>query len=370
MLQRDAGATLHYQIRQWLEDQIRTGQMQEEQPLPTEEKLSQYFEVSRGTVRRAITDMVRQGVLYRVRGKGTFIRDAGVRLNHIGVYWRGVVAEHLGHHWYYGELMRGFHEGLSQAKCSYTIGQLSEAELRRAIGSGEFGGVIVVSPYVSEVELTDLVARSPIPSIVIAAELSRKDVNYVATDNAAGIEQAVYYLLGLKHRSIAFVGAAPNTFDTQQRRLGFERIVAREGLDRTQVNMLDGTRSTRDAVTALFDEWRSGGHWPTAVITGGLAVTVPFLEEARRLDVRIPDDISLISFDDMMGATFMAPALTAIRQPLYEVGLAAAEFIAGRVKGQIPWDERLHQLIPPELRVRGSCKAISEGERLDRERVR
>ncbi|TDD44562.1 LacI family transcriptional regulator [Nonomuraea terrae] len=168
------------------------------------------------------------------------------------------------------------------------------------------------------------------------------DVPSVVADDRAGIRTAVRYLRGLGHRRIAFLGGPGH-----DRRAAAFREAVGEPVDEELV--VFGTGSRDSAYAAASGLFQSSPDL-SAVLAGGNVLGEAAVLAARELDLRVPQDVSLIMYDDVPWAELCSPPLTVIAQPGRDMGYRAAELVL-RSGGRRPRGV----VLPTELIVRGSC---------------
>ncbi|MFJ3802522.1 LacI family DNA-binding transcriptional regulator [Streptomyces sp. NPDC090088] len=172
--------------------------------------------------------------------------------------------------------------------------------------------------------IVDALRRARLPLVLIDPE-SRPDASVasVGSTNFTGGYEATEHLLGLGHRRIAYLGGRQNLACVQARLHGFRSAMDAAGnpvsdeLIRfgTSFDMAEGIKHGGD----LLDTEPA----PTAVFAASDTLAVGVIEAARRRGVRVPDDLSVVGFDDTLLAHQMVPPLTTVRQPIPEMGALA-----------------------------------------------
>lgn len=171
-------------------------------------------------------------------------------------------------------------------------------------------------------------------------------------DNRQAAQAAVDHLLGLGHRRVAMIVHAPLVYDAAQARLaGYEGALraARLGPDDRLVRVADfseesGRLAMRDLLT--------GQTRPSAVFAGNDAIAWGAMRAIGEAGLRIPEDISLVGFDDDFPSRFLQPALTTVTVPATSLGERAARMLIDLVEGREP--AQRHVLVPVALTVRES----------------
>ncbi|MBF0815220.1 LacI family transcriptional regulator [Microbacterium paludicola] len=221
-------------------------------------------------------------------------------------------------------------------------------------------GVVVVAPLDEVAHLMDDVA-SAVPVVVVAARPDipeQSPIRYVAVDQVGGAMLATEHLLGLGHERIVHVAGPDGWYDAAQRAEGHRRLLAEQGLEPRLV-AAGGWSARRgyDAGMRLAAELRTAGG-PTAVFAANDYLAMGLLRAFWERGVRVPEDVSLVGFDDIDGSGFLVPALTTVRQPFAAVGEAAIHALLDHWSADPSQDAGgLVALIAPELVVRDSTAA-------------
>jgi DNA-binding LacI/PurR family transcriptional regulator len=159
----------------------------------------------------------------------------------------------------------------------------------------------------------------------------------VVIDDVDGGLMATRYLLELGHRRVAFIGdKPPDGFrhqSTGDRTLGYQRALAEYDLPVRPEYLREGTHS-RHVARSIAEELLRVPERPTAIFAASDTQALGVLEAARALGIRVPEDLSVIGFDDIEIASYAG--LTTIRQPLFESGRRGAELLLAALAGNPP----------------------------------
>ena len=174
----------------------------------------------------------------------------------------------------------------------------------------------------------------------------------VTVDNLGGAQAATRHLIDLGHRRIGMIVGEQNISTAVERRQGFLQALAEAGISARPDWLISGHHREEDGHRAARQLLASPDR-PSALFIGNNEMTVGAVLAARELNLRIPEDLSIVGFDDSRWAQTMFPPLTVVAQPAYELGTLACEhlvrqFAAGR--GRSPARVQL----PTELIVRYS----------------
>lgn len=161
----------------------------------------------------------------------------------------------------------------------------------------------------------------------------------VFVENAQGAWQATRHLIEAGHKRIAHVGGPVGLMSTSERLDGFRRAMEESGLEPGEVVL---GAYTREFGASAIEKILSGTTRPTAVFAGSDFVALGIMQKLRERGMQVPEDISLVGFDDMPFADLLAPPLTTIRQPVQDLGRRAFTALFGTLTHQsTPQTERL-----------------------------
>jgi DNA-binding LacI/PurR family transcriptional regulator len=205
-------------------------------------------------------------------------------------------------------------------------------------------------------------SESPgIPAVTICADRSPIWSTRISIDNAFGIRKAINHLASLGHREIAFIKGPEESGDTQERWNAVLSTCKAIGIRvdprlTIQLKRLEpGTHQTEEGRIAAEDLLRRGKRF-TALVAFNDTSALGAMTALREAGRKVPEDVSLIGFDDIEFASLAFPALTTIRQPMHEMGATAAELLLRKLAN----DESVQNIrIRPELIVRSSTCQLS-----------
>jgi LacI family transcriptional regulator len=185
-------------------------------------------------------------------------------------------------------------------------------------------GLILAVPRPADFAALITRARVPIVCASYARPLERVD-HVLGADWEAGFAVAEH-LLGLGHRDMAFVHGSTRPLGRAERYRGF-----RDGAEQGGAVVDDLVFDEAAGFRSAFLAWLGAGHAPTALFCAhdGIAVTV--VSELLRLGVRVPEEVSIVGFNDFAAATQVSPRLTTVRTPQVEIGAAMVRCLADRL---------------------------------------
>lgn len=210
-------------------------------------------------------------------------------------------------------------------------------------------GLLVLSPLVDEAPEPGPRAGGR-PVVLIEQRGTGRDVGVTAT-HRVGEAEATRHLVALGHRRIGFVAGTPIHSTSRERLDGFRDALAEAGI-RFDPGLVAPGWNDRDSGLAAGRRLLALPDRPTAIVASNDLEAVGVLGAAREAGLRVPDDLSVVGFDDLPLARHTHPPLTTVHQPLAAMGRRAAEMLIGWVEGAEPVPSRV--VLPTRLVVRES----------------
>jgi LacI family transcriptional regulator len=239
---------------------------------------------------------------------------------------------------YFGPMLSGAAEALYERDMRIVLAPTlhehdREVSLLERLMRGTTDGAILMLPEESEEELL-MLQRQGFPFVVVDPREPPPDgIACVAAMHASGAKQATEHLLSLGHRRIGAIAGTPGWYATEERLAGFRAALAGHGilLDPELVVHSDwriprGTEAARQLLTLP--------NPPTAIFGFNDNVAIGALHMARELGISVPDDLSVVGFDDTEQAVIVSPRLTSVRQPLAELGRMGVSLLVRLIEGQ------------------------------------
>jgi LacI family repressor for deo operon, udp, cdd, tsx, nupC, and nupG len=247
--------------------------------------------------------------------------------------------------------------GFTPALCARTIGGVTEAEYVEMLLDHQVSGVIFAGgAYALANAKHDHYRRLTergLPVMQVNAGVDGLGFPRVSTDDAVAVEQAYGHLVSLGHERIGLV-LGPHDHVPSRRKLDAMAAaaarLAREApgdlVERSNFSM-EGARS---AASKLI------GRGATGIVCASDVLALGTVRAARRLGLRVPEDVSVVGYDDSAFMNCTDPPLTTVRQPIEAMGQAAVDLLVSQIDGVgVPPDELLFE---PELVVRGSTAPV------------
>jgi len=229
-------------------------------------------------------------------------------------------------------------------------------------------GVIVIASWVfEETNLLGDVKKNNVPVVIIGRDLSARGIDSILVDNEMGGAIAARHLKDLGHKRIAVIRGPQEMVDSEPRWAGIQQVAAEVGLqiDPSLVLQLPGLAdpaSGFEGGLGIAKKMLACGRSFTAVIAFDDLTALGVVRGLAEAGVRVPQDCSVMGFDDVLPAEVATPSITTIRQPLKEMGCEAAERVVQAIRRGPGKPERDHLHMPcPELVVRMSTAGPPDG---------
>lgn len=197
-----------------------------------------------------------------------------------------------------------------------------------------------------------------LPIVCVDRKLMRKKVDTVVIGNEKGGFDAVNHLIELGHKKIAILTSSLQFSSFNERQKGYERALKQNGIEIDKRLIKEGDPRSSETARALTDDLLSLDTPPTAIFATNNLMTLGVLEALNKHNLKIPDDISIVGFDDLPWARAISPPLTTVKQPAYEMGRRAAELFFKRVED--PSREPEEIVMDPKLIIRESTASLIE----------
>lgn len=357
-------ATKYETVKEKIRDFISSGKYQPGDQLPTESALMAKYGVSRYTIRRAMGELESEHYIYRIQGGGMFVEDW--QANHdqpVNQKVVGVITTHLADY-IFPSIISGIDRTLSSNGYSILLGNThndhdqERQSLQRMLDSNVDG--LILEPTQSarpnpNQDLYQQIENSHIPAMFIDAHYDNSSLPYIDIADRETERQLVSGLFAKGH----------------QRILGVFKIDDLQGVGRLQGYMDAYTEhpeltllsdvimyQSSDDVAHIFDKIAhhlQGKERPTAIVCYNDQLAIQVMDVVRSLGLKIPDDVSIVGFDDYLLSAYVLPGLTTAVHPKNKMGMDAGNMILKLIKG-----EKVEPIIyHPEIIERDSVKDLT-----------
>ncbi len=350
-----SGKTLKYiSVKEKIKDGIRSGEVNGK--LPGERALAQIHGVSYMTVRRAITELVEEGILHKFTTKGTFVSHSKMtpKITHnIGFFLDQGIKEGISSP-YYSLVFNALEKVVKQK--GYNLVLFSEPDdLNPLNNQKKIDGVIICCFPRIENKIQEL--KRMLPIVLLDNLSSDKSIPSVTLDNFNGSSEAVNYLWSLGHRRIGFINGLLDSDVCRERLMGYTSTLVSQGAKVDEELIFKGDFS--------YESGEQGAKYllslknpPTAIMCANDSMAIGAMKVIRENGFQIPDEMSVVGFDDIVVASKVFPALTTIAAPIDAIVERSVGMLLSMIEG-VDLDYQ-HAILPAHLTIRNSCSKAAK----------
>ena len=349
----------YYQLKEYLKQMIQNGEIIPAQKLPSESDLVRQFKISRHTVRHSFSELENEGWIYREQGKGTFCAYRGSKKEQKIAVLTTYISNYI-----FPSIIRGIEGILCESGFSFSIASTGndkhkEAECMKRFLEQDISGIIVeptksAKPNINQKYFQELEKRD-IPYILLHATYPDLDSAYIIMDDEKGGFLATQYLLKLGHKDIAGIFKSDD-LQGIRRQAGF--LSALKKYNAPVNNEFLGNYETEQMFSYPYNftiNLLQKKNRPTAIVCYNDQIAIQVMEAIRRSNLKIPEDISLVGYDNSNLAVATEVKLTTIKHPKEEMGKRVAHMIVDMINGKVRKPCFVYE---PELIIRSSCKTF------------
>ncbi|WEK03616.1 MAG: LacI family DNA-binding transcriptional regulator [Candidatus Devosia phytovorans] len=266
---------------------------------------------------------------------------------------------------FYADMVGGIQAACRKAGKSLVVssGFASQEEESRAIielVDRSCDGLVLYLEHPIRGDVVAILRQASIPVVVIGSNENAIASGAVLIDNAGGAALAVQHVLDLGHRNIAYLSGQLEYRDTRSRLAGIEAALPVYGLSLSDLHIVHGQYSEKFGFAAIADMLASHPGI-TAVLAGDDDIAAGALLALKHHGRRVPEDVTLVGFDDNFHARHLTPALTTIRQPVFDAGRSAAEMLVAILGSQAVTENEI--IVPTYLVERATAAPPAQRER-------
>lgn len=261
---------------------------------------------------------------------------------------------------YFAEIVRGiedrcFGAGYNLVLCNTDDEPRRQGMVLQVLAERRVDGLIVVSSG-EDPALPELLAGLRMPTVMVDREIDTLPCDLVETAHMQGALLAVQHLTALGHRRIACIGGPAGVATADQRAEGWRMALA--GLGLSSAGLLQPGDFTSEGGYAAMHAILRQTPRPSAVFVANDLMAIGALCAAHECGVAVPDELSLVGFDDIELARFACPPLTTVAQPKQRIAAMAVDMLLERIEGRRQDARKV--VLQPELRVRASTAPYQE----------
>ncbi|WP_239633952.1 GntR family transcriptional regulator [Paenibacillus sp. H1-7] len=352
---------MYIQLKNYIIQQMNQGIWKPGDKLPSENELAEQFNVSRITVKNAMADIVKQGLIYRIQGRGSFISDddSGQLLSFEQKDdSRPIVAFLMPrlNNLFTANLMTGIEQELADhgyhlaARLTHNNQDMENKILKELHELGVNG--IIIYPVDGETfndEILNLTINH-FPLVIVDRYFRGLDANRIISDNYTGAYEATKHLTDLGHTKISFISTkVSGTTSIEDRLHGYEQALSDSGLFiEYRLRLSLGTASPVEQIRSYLAD----NPDIKAIVATNAAIGLMAKKAAQALSLNVPGDLSIVCFDNYEQSDLSEVPLTYINQNEKNMGREAAKLVLSLIEN--PKQDRCSIALPSHLVIRSS----------------
>ena len=353
--------TVAESVAEALRRDIHTGKADLDRPLLSERELAERFKIARGTARRSLQLLCREGLLVADKRRGYFPASpaetpGNLNHRHSVIYYYAddegaPILNTLG-----AQILNGANAESHRMGINLFALSRSPVDFAHALGNGWREDLRGVMLGVAAGSLLARLRGLKIPFVLVETDLENEPVTTVIQDNAGGTEQALAHMLERGHRRLGIIVSEQDTIHSRQRREAYRAFLVRNDLPRRR-HWIGAVpqRGGAAGLAALLD----GGDPPTGVYVAGGGLVPGVLEEMKRRGLRCPEDLSLTAWGDPgLEELRPDPPVTNVRWSREAMGRIAMRALEDVVRNAA--QERTVIKVPARLNDCGAVAKIEE----------
>jgi GntR family transcriptional regulator, arabinose operon transcriptional repressor len=364
---KDKQMPKYLQLKQVILSWLHSGRLKPNEQMPSENEIAEQFQQSRQKVRQTFGELEQEGWLFRIQGKGTFVSNPQTQKAQ-AIQTIGILTTYISDY-IFPHIVRGAEAALRDKGYRLVLSSTDndkekEKECLAMMMSQPLSGLII-EPTKSAVGNPNLsyylsLDYQKIPYIMINERYPEMNCPFVIVEDETGGFLATEHLIRLGHQRIA---GFFKTDDLQgvNRLKGFIRAHHQYNLpllpDRV-IGYCSEQKQIKPNETALALLGQPALNRPTAFVCYNDDLAIRLLEVIRKLGFNVPEDLSIVGFDDSNLATATEVKLTTLTHPKTEMGIAAAEILIFMIEHKLSEREFIQRIFTPELVIRTSTRKI------------
>ncbi len=355
-------------IIDYINNQIDTGKWPPDYKIPSESQLMELFKTSRITVIRALKELELTGIIYRIKGKGSFVAKKSNQNRRV----ISIIIPHSSNFFSGGEqYIRSISHYCQENGylCSIHYSEQSSSNERKILQNlteqNSVAGIILYPINNRNVDIISQLVIRDFPLVLLDRKLEELDCNVVQSDNYTGAYQAVSYLIENGHRNIAFIGAI-DSYSVEERYRGYCKALVEHKIPIRPENIIEHFYEsypkdkqellTEERAFEIVGQLMSRDDPPTAIFCVNDLFAYFVMQTAIRNNIEIPDRLSIIGFDNLPFIQELTVPLTTVEQNYDAIGKESVGLLIKQLTGKIKKPRTI--IIPTKLVIRKSVARL------------
>lgn len=319
-------------LKRFIIDGISAGLYKEDCRIPSEKELMRLFSTSHITARRALADLVGEGKVYRIQGKGSFVASSLPSANETAIVLSQIMSSGEGNDSAIVSMIQGVNAFASAKGMLVHIDfikqdPLLEREcLQKLADEKSTGAILFLSDPEENAGALESLDRAGVPYVLLDRCARSWQTNYVGSNNLAGAYEQVRHLVEMGHTDICFASFSLALNTERERHAGYI-----EGMMQIAGGKPGCLVSSLDMlVCEIIPRIKKGEFTALAALNDRTAIDI--IKCLEQNGISVPRDVSVIGYDDWEPARYAQPALTTIRQDFYQMGYEGARLLTEAIE--------------------------------------
>ncbi|WP_026478429.1 LacI family DNA-binding transcriptional regulator [Alkaliphilus transvaalensis] len=271
---------------------------------------------------------------------------------HIGLFFSTITQGTSSH--FFHEVVKGVNEVIKD-QYNLVVKGIDDYQDFNQINKNTFDGIIVMSQSTKDKSFIYSVLKKNIPLVVLNREVDEEKIVNILSDDKRGAYNAVKHLIEKGHRKIAIIEGQEGFKSTHERREGYLEALMDYQISLDRKYLVRGNYDLESGYKAM-KQLLNLEELPTAVFCSNDDMAVGAMKALGEKKISVPQDISIVGFDDNVFSAFLTPALTTIKRPIEKISQEGAKRLIDLINGKSLSDEAIY--IKTELQVRDSVKDL------------
>ncbi len=352
---------LYLQIVDDIKTKVATGELTVGEQLESHQELAREYGVSLITIKKALADLIKDGVLFSRVGKGTFVDRKSARIDLSKHKTIGLVLSDLKNP-FFSLIIHSIEAKASEKSYNILLSNTSEliekeeSQIRHFLEIGVNGLVIASLTHNYSASDTIRNLKNENFPFVMISYIVDEDIYFVGTDHEKGAFMATEHLIKLGYKRIGYINGEEGNLLGELRKKGYIRALEQYEKKCSEhfIFQLPLKRNDYQSGYQIGEQFFKLTDRPDAMFVYKDLAALGFEQAVLDQGKKVPDDVAIVGFDNIEGSRYAPVPLTTIHQPTDEIGKLAVETLIRRIEGG---ETDIHTILAPKLVIRKSCGA-------------
>jgi LacI family transcriptional regulator len=257
---------------------------------------------------------------------------------------------------FFADTLKGVNSVISQEYNLFVRG-IDDYSDYSSIGRQRYDGILLMSQSVNDNAFIYHVMEKNIPFVVLNRDIEEKNIINILSDDKEGARQAVEYLIEHGHSDIAIIEGKQGFKSSQQRKEGYISALIQHGIQIRSEYSASGNYDMESGYRAM-EQLLSLNTRPTAVFCSNDDMAIGAMNAIFANELKVPDDVSVVGFDDIGFAQYTMPRLSTVKRPVEQISVEGAKKLLSLLNGNEQRKEKI--LANTELMIRDSVKTLAK----------